>query len=85
MPETNESLEAVYMPDGRGGIVRAPFVLSAQEAVAFLRIESGTPTDTLAYYRKRGKLRGKQVGHGMVYLLEDLVRFVRDGADTSGD
>lgn len=84
MTQAKESPEVVFMPDGKGGTVRAPFVLSAQEAVAFLRIECGAPTDTLAYYRKRGTLRGKQIGHRMVYLLEDLVRFARGGADTSG-
>lgn len=60
----------------------APFVLNAEEAATFLRLE-GTAAknlETLSYYRQNGKLRGRLVGRTIVYLLADLIEFVQHQA-----
>ena len=50
--------------------------MDSDQAIAFLRLDSEHPLDTLAYYRKIGKLKGRRLGRRIVYLLPDLLSFV---------
>ncbi len=69
------SIPTVYMPDG----TPAPYVLTADEAVKFLRINTnGTkyPEATLDYYQKEGLLCPVTIGKCRKYPLPELLRFV---------
>lgn len=68
----------IFMDDGNGGTMPAPFALNEAEVVRFLKIRSRKPRETVAYYRESGKLRGRRVGKKFIYLLEDVVKFLRN-------
>ena len=65
----------VYMPDG----TPAPYVLTAQEAIKFLRIDTnGTkhPEATLEHYQQEGLLFPVTIGKCRKYPLPELLRFI---------
>jgi hypothetical protein len=67
----------VYMPDG----VPAPEVMTAQEAIHFLRLDEANlknPATTLQYYRDKGDLKGIRIGKSIRYTKEDLLNFLRN-------
>ena len=67
------SLATVYMPDGSP----APFVLTQNEAIRFLRIENVKhPEHTLRYYSEKGLLHGTYIGKCRFYTVTELVDFV---------
>ena len=52
-----------------------PDLLTAEEAVRILRLEElKDPIEVLYQYRKRGLLRGTQVGRHIRYMRTELVR-----------
>ncbi len=64
-----------FMPDG----TPAPYVLTAGEAVTFLRLDTnGTknPKAALDYYQKKGLLRPITIGKCRKYPLPELLRFI---------
>lgn len=65
------------IPDGNGGYVACPDVLTEDEAIRYLRLD-GTPhpARTLKYYRERGLLRSTIVGRRSVYRRVELERFL---------
>ncbi len=66
-----------YMPDG----VPAPYVMTAEEAIRFLRIDTnGTkhPEATLQHYQKEGLLFPITIGKCRKYPLPELLRFIND-------
>ena len=69
------SIPTVYMPDG----IPVPYVLTADEAVKFLRLDTnGTkhPEATLQHYQKEGQLCPVKIGKCRKYPLPELLRFV---------
>ncbi len=51
-----------------------PELLTAEEAVRFLRLEDlKDPLDVLYQYRRKGVLRGTQVGRHIRYLRSEIV------------
>ena len=55
-------------------------VLTADEAIRYLRLDTmglKNPQLTLDRYRRSGRLRGTQVSKRVVYLQEELDRFLR--------
>ncbi len=65
----------VYMPDG----TPAPYVMTAEEAIRFLRIDTnGTkyPEATLQHYQKEGLLCPITIGKCRKYPLPELLRFI---------
>jgi hypothetical protein len=61
----------------------APTILSAEEAVILLRIDTSgvkNPEKTLEYYRRSMNLPGRLVGRNIVYLLDELLEWVRNTA-----
>ena len=69
------SITTAYMPDGSP----APYVLTAQEAIRFLRIDtngSKHPETTLEHYQKEGLLVPITIGKCRKYPLPELLRFV---------
>jgi hypothetical protein len=56
-----------------------PEVLTAEEAVLYLRlnmVDVKDPEGTLAYYRRRGLLKGTQIGKAVRYRRVELERFL---------
>jgi hypothetical protein len=67
------------LPDGNGGFVPCPELLTETEAVRFLRldgIDTEDPAGTLRYYRKKGLLRATQVGKCIRYRRIELERLL---------
>lgn len=65
-------LQTVFMPDGSP----APFVLTQDEAIRFLRLENVKhPEHTLRYYSEKGLLQGTYIGKCRFYILTELVKF----------
>lgn len=71
------TIPTAYMPDG----VPAPYVMTAEEAIRFLRIDTnGTkhPEATLQHYQKEGLLFPVTIGKCRKYPLPELLRFVNE-------
>ena len=67
-----------YLP-GPGGPQPCPDLLTAEEAVRYLRLDLlklADPLETLARYRAEGRLRGTQVGRAVRYRRIELERFL---------
>lgn len=65
------------MPDGRP----APTLLTAKEAVAFLRLETTSrknPDKSLQFYRDNGELEFIRLGRDAMYPLEALLKFLKN-------
>lgn len=65
------------MPDGRP----TPTVLTAKEAVAFLRLDTTArknPDKSLKFYRDHGELEFIRLGRDAMYPLEALIKFVKN-------
>ena len=53
--------------------------MTEEEAIKYLRldlIDIKDPSDTLAYYRRKGLLRGTQIGKCVRYRRVELERFL---------
>ncbi len=67
----------IYMPDGRP----APLLLTEDEAVQLLRIDScnvKNTSATLARYRAGGTLRGVQISRRILYPIAEIERFIEE-------
>ena len=63
-----------------------PPVLTAEEAVIYLRLDKGgakQPLRTLEYYRASGMLPAVRLGKCTRYRIEDLQRFVASKSETA--
>lgn len=68
-------MPTVYMPDG----TPAPYVLTADETVKFLRLDTNGikyPKTSLDYYQKEGLLCPITIGKCRKYPLPELLRFI---------
>lgn len=60
-------------------LVSFPEVMTEAEAVRYLRldlVDIKNPSETLAYYRRKGLLRGTQIGKCVRYRRVELERFL---------
>ena len=63
------------LPDGNGGFVPCPDLLTEEEAIRYLRLDVNGPENpegTLKYYRDKGVLRGVQIGRNLRYPRKEL-------------
>lgn len=83
-------LPAVIRRDSNGDQVVAipaqacPELLTTDEAIRYLRLDLVDTKDgkkTLAYYRKKGLLRGTQVGKAVLYRRLELDEFIKRQTD----
>jgi hypothetical protein len=77
MKDNNDvfQISTVYMP----GSTPAPYVLTSDEAIKFLRIDTnGTkhPEATLEHYQQAGLLFPVTIGKCRKYPLPELLRFI---------
>ena len=67
----------VYFPDS----TPAPEVLTAEEAIKFLRLDTTgakNPDVTLRYYREQGSLKATRIGRKLFYTKQALLQFLRE-------
>ena len=68
----------VYMPDG----TIMPELLTEQEAIVFLRLETeSNPTRTLKYYRDKNQLRAVKIGNNLLYPKQELLSFIQTATE----
>jgi len=70
---------AAVLPDGNGGFTSCPELLTEDEAIRYLRLDtddSADPKKTLKYYRDTGKLVAIKVGRRKRYRRQDLENFL---------
>ena len=75
----SELMSPTVLPDGNGGFTPCPELLTEEEAIRFLRLDSigvENPANTLRYYRKKGLLRATQVGKCVRYRRIELERLL---------
>ncbi len=72
MRECSNSFPVVYMPDGNP----APYLLTADEAAKFLRIESKDPKNTLNYYCDKGILSATYISKNKFFCITELINFI---------
>jgi hypothetical protein len=69
------------LPDGHGGFTPCPELLTGDEAIRYLRLDTvghKNPSTTLRYYRERQKLRATQVGRKLFYSKKELDRLIEN-------
>ena len=69
-----------WMPDGKGGYMPAPEIMSEAEVIRFLRLdESGAkhPKETLRRYRKKFGLKAVQLGKSVRFPLQEVCVFIK--------
>ncbi|HUU20273.1 MAG TPA: hypothetical protein VMW72_24200 [Sedimentisphaerales bacterium] len=82
-PERPRSLHGlmtpVVLPDGNGGFTPCPELLTEDEAIRFLRLDTVNIKDraaTLKRYRKDGLLRGVQISKKIFYKRTELENLI---------
>ena len=81
-PETQITISPIaFLPSGKP----APLVLTSDEAIEMLRLDSNDPLRTLKFYRDEGILRGVQIGRKMRYRLCDVQLFLAKKAGEHED
>ncbi|MCQ3920634.1 MAG: hypothetical protein DPW13_06720 [Planctomycetes bacterium] len=73
------------LPDGNGGFMPCPSLLSEEEAIRYLRLDATSvrdPRQSLRYYRQRGLLKATRVGRCLRYRRVELDRFLERLTET---
>ena len=71
---------AAVLPDGNGGCKPCPEILTEQEAIMYLRLDTVDikhPEATLRRYRDAGVLHGVQISKGIFFPRTELDRFIK--------
>ena len=66
---------SAVLPDGTGGFVPCPELLTENEAIRYLRLDINgpqNPAGTLKYYRDRGFLKAVRIGRNLRYPRKSL-------------
>ena len=67
------------LPDGNGGFVPCPELLTEGEAIRYLRLDidgPAKPENTLRYYREQKKLKATKIGKKLLYSRKALDEFM---------
>ena len=75
----NKILAFAVLPDGNGGFTPCPELLTEDEAIRFLRLDTVNikdPAATLRRYRDAGLLRAVQISKKIFYPRAELELFV---------
>jgi len=67
------------LPDGNGGFAPCPALLTEEEAIRYLRLDTlgrKDPGKTLQYYRERGFVRPTRISNVNFYLRGSLDEFL---------
>jgi len=80
MTNLKTGIAASWMSDGKGGWMPTPEILTEDETLRFLRMDSidiKHPTETLRYYRTKYGLRGVQIGKALRFTIGELRKLVK--------
>lgn len=73
------TIDVSMMPDKNGGTMPTPDLLTRDEAIRYLRIDTQKtrfPEDTLRRYRNECGLKAVQVGKQVLFPKRELQRFI---------
>jgi len=76
--EVDPAPQIAYLPGPQP--MPCPEVLTEEEAIRYLRLDLvkvKDPAGTLAYYRRKGLLRGTQIGKSVRYRRVEVERFLQ--------
>jgi len=82
MFEENRNPAIVFpavIPDGNGGYLPCPELLTEAEAIRYLRLDTlelRNPSDTLRYYRNKHLLRATPLSNRLFYTRKALDEFL---------
>lgn len=80
MTNFKTGIAASWMPDGKGGWMPTPEILTEDETLRFLRMDSidiKHPKETLRYYRNKYGLKGVQIGKALRFTIGELRKLVK--------
>jgi len=72
---------ATPLPDGNGGFSPCPVVLTEEELIRYIRLDTlgiKNPHNTLRYYRNRGLLKATKISNHNIYTRETADQFLRE-------
>ena len=78
MINNSQNLAISWMPDGNGGMMPTPDLLTQAEAIRYTRVDmtkTRFPQNTLERYRKEG-LKAVQIGRQVLYPRKELEKFI---------
>ena len=67
------------LPDGNGGFTPCPELMTEDEAIRYLRLDTiniKNPAATIRRYREAGTLRGVQMSKKIFYPRKELQQFI---------
>jgi len=70
-------IASAWMPDGKGGWQPVPNIMTPEEAIRYMRIDSLHPKQTLRYYRGENLLKSTRIGKKIRYTREALDEFAK--------
>ena len=71
----------IPLPDGNGGFTPCPELMTEEEAIRFLRLNTlGVikPANTLRYYREKKKLHATKIGNRNFYTRRACIEFMEN-------
>ena len=74
----------IYMPDGKP----VPEVMLESELIRFLRLKElgiKNPTNTLKYYRDKGRLKPTRIGNRIAYTRTSALEFLQNLTKKNGE
>ncbi len=77
--DTNVAQSPAVLPDGNGGFTLCPALLTEEEAIRYLRLDTlgrKDPSKTLQYYRERGLVKATRISNVNFYTRAALDGFV---------
>ena len=77
---------SAVLPDGNGGFTPCPELLTEEEAIRYLRLDTikiKNPAATLRRYREAGLLRAVQISKSVFYEVTELRRLVTQLKETN--
>ncbi len=69
-----------FMPDENGGVQPAKDVMTDEELIRYLRIDTfglKNEMNTLRYYRRTGKLKSSKISNRNVTTIEQAIEFLK--------
>ena len=73
------------LPSMSGDYEPCPELLTEEQAIRFLRIDQTStknPSNTLRYYREKGRLKATRIGNKLFYSRTALIEFIHQQTGT---
>ena len=86
--ENTNLIVAAVLPDGNGGYEPCPDLLTKDEAIRYLRLDTlalKKPANTLRYYRNKGLLNPTPMSNRLFYTRNALNEFLEKITEKNGE